>query len=97
VIRWILPLAALVACHSRAPVLVGPPDVGADATDTCHLACAKLETNRCGLIGEPGCTDNCERDQSLGIATQLDPMAVLGAATLDELGAIAGTTCQGAP
>lgn len=88
-------LLAWTCCHPTHPVLVGPPDVEGDAGDGCHLACAKLETNHCGAIAEPGCADNCERDQALGVATQLDPTAVLGTATLDQLSAIAGVPCTG--
>lgn len=83
------------ACHTQGPVLVGPPDVTGDAGDVCHLACFKLEQNRCGTIAEPGCTDNCERDQALGVATQLDPAAVIRATTLPALSDFAGVPCLG--
>lgn len=86
----------LAACRSSMPVLTGPPDVVGDAADGCHLCCAKLETNHCGTIAEPWCTKNCENDQAQGVATQLDPGACLGAATLEQLSTVAGVPCTGA-
>lgn len=93
-------LAAACGCSGcRAPQPAARPFVvSSDGADPCTQACTKIVTNMCdGISSISGCAAACARDQSQGVATQLDPVCIIEAGSIAQLQACGACLTVGEP
>jgi hypothetical protein len=82
----LLVILAACGCHQTVPQAPPPFVLSSDGADPCSIACAKIVANHCdGMTDASACAAACARDQSQGVASQLNPACVVEAGSVAEL------------